>query len=309
MAEIRLEASLLRDFLSCPRRYHYRWVERLEPRRKDIRIETGSAAHRALAAYYAAWGHPEEERRELLLETFRQAMEEVRQAADGVLGRVPDDWRQEWEKRTRTGLKVLEEYAFVAEAEDPKFIAEVLYVEQPYAVPILDEEGREVGVQDGVMDLVVRDVWHSLWIIDHKSHYTSAFPKEDILRLDLQFGLYSLAGRYLWPEDDVRGALYNGLRMVDPDRPNTKRPILRRIPLTKFESELARLSQRLAAWARRIADGSWEDEPTPGLACRVCPYLALCSATERGDDTRWLREELYVTAPPHIAYVSGDEEE
>src|SRR5437867_5023637 len=151
----------LDQYLRCPLKYRFQYVDRLEPDFVPAALAFGSGIHGAAAFFF-------------------------RSVADGArpgVGDVQDQFQAFWSLENKhrpirfgdrdskaslldLGRRML---AVLCEAFDPA--TEVLAVEQPFAVPLVDQEAGEVLDRDlvGSLDLLERDRGGRLGVVDLKT--------------------------------------------------------------------------------------------------------------------------------------------
>ena len=291
--EILLHATGLSTLLMCPRSYYYESVLNLRSPMPSEKLDAGGVTHKALEFFYRTGADPAQ-----VLEAFDQAAEDATEKIrKQVGGEVSEEGLAKIDKERLVCRKSLAAYLPWAIENDSAWWKTVHYIEQRFKVPVLDYETGEPMVLRGVpvyhvgtFDLVVEDDFGFLWIVDHKT--AKAFPGEAEIQLNLQFGLYLLAARYLWPDRRFAGLIYNGLKKVDPGRASTATYL--RQSVRKNEAQLTALGHRLSySMAPHAVLGPYD--PHPGSHCGWrCPYTSLCLATERGDDWGAIATKLFV---------------
>lgn len=183
-----LSNSKVKTFLRCPKKFEYRYVENLQPRRKELPLERGTWIHECLEAYYK--GKDWKKTHAKLTKQFRQLFEEERE----MLG---NDLPQECERIVKSYLNHWDD-------SDWKIIA----VELEYNIKI---RGRQYK---GKIDLVIKDNL-GVWVIDHKTNKT--MPKEATPIMDPQMTLYAavLEKKGL----KCAGTIHNHIRTKAPKDP------------------------------------------------------------------------------------------
>jgi CRISPR/Cas system-associated exonuclease Cas4 (RecB family) len=147
---------------------------------------------------------------------------------------------------------------------------DVLAVEQPFAVPLIDLETGEVldRALVGTLDLVERDAEGRLVVVDLKT----AARQYDSLHVEasLQLSVYSYATSMngLGDQEDVR------LRFDVLTK--TKQPELHRSWTRRDRAASVRLFRLVAEVVHAIEAGVFH--PNPGWQCKECPFQSRCWA-------------------------------
>jgi CRISPR/Cas system-associated exonuclease Cas4 (RecB family) len=145
---------------------------------------------------------------------------------------------------------------------------EIVAVEQPFAVPLIDQETGEVLERDlvGTLDLLERDAKRRLVVVDLK---TSARRYTNLqVEASLQLSVYSYATGLLGyaDPDDVR------LRFDVLTK--TKQPELHRYWTTRDRAANVRLFRLAAEVLRAIEVGVFH--PVVSWQCKECPFRSKC---------------------------------
>lgn len=180
MDKTTFDSSSLGTYISCPRKYYWRYVRHLLPRGyKSAPLDFGTAIHEALRIWYTT--HDAEE----AISTFHDLWDE----------------RLEDNKRTHEkGIELLSGYFKKYERETFTWISE------PETVFKLDFYGNTfVGRFDGVIDFQGLPL-----IIDHKTATRMGSSYFYKFRPDMQMSAYVWAARQLFG-DEIAGALINVL--------------------------------------------------------------------------------------------------
>lgn len=295
-----VHTSRVGDYKTCPRLEKYSWRMRLASKTPSVKLSLGTGVHKALAAYYRDNVDP--------VAVFLTWAQEERER---VLPNTLPEYLEKFDKAVELGRKLLTAYVPWADEHDN---FEVLHVEQPFEIPILDprsnapllvlgESGRMIpAVHRGTIDGIVRDAYGRLWLLEHKTRLS--FPSDIELRMDDQSGMYILAANELFPDLRVGGVLFNVLRKVDPTRARTD--VFKRFPIRKNAHELARLLERRYIDTVRMAAEQFH-APTPGMHCNwKCAFKDLCTAEEDGSDFETLMDVGYTLRPE---WLEDEEEE
>jgi putative RecB family exonuclease len=250
----------LDQYLRCPLRYRFIYVDHVEPDFVPASRAFGSGIH-AAAAYF-----------------FRGVAHGKLPVVDDVQDHFEALWNLETraqplrfgEKETKESLGdlAMRMLAVLHREFDPR--TQVLAVEEPFRVPLVDPDTGEVLDSDlvGTVDLLERDAQRGIVVVDLK---TSARRYSDLqVEASLQLSIYSYAmslGPYAG-EDDVR------LRFDVLTK--TKQPELYRYWTTRDRAANARL-YRLAAEALRAIEAR-AFHPIVGWQCKECPFRSKCWA-------------------------------
>jgi len=250
----------LDQYLRCPLRYSFVYVHHLEPDFVPASRALGSGIH-AAAAYF-----------------FRGVAQGEPPGVEDVQGHFEALWNLETqaqplrygERETRESLRdlALRMLAVFHREFDPR--TQVLAVEDPFRVPLVDLETGEVLDRDlvGTVDLVERDAERRLVVVDLK---TSARKYTDLhVDQSLQLSVYSYAmslGPYA-DNDDIR------LRFDVLTK--TKQPELHRYWTTRDRAASVRLYRLTAEVLHAIEAGVFH--PIVGWQCRECPFRSKCWA-------------------------------
>ena len=248
------------QYLRCPLKYRFTYLDRLEPDFVPAALAFGSGIHGAAAFFFRGVGQGE------------------RPSVADVQGYFEAVWKLEsehrplrfGEKETRESLLDLATrmLAVLYEQFDPR--TEVVAVEQPFAVPLIDQETGEVLERDlvGTLDLLERDAERRLVVVDLK---TSARRYTDLqVEASLQLSIYNYATGLLGyaDPDDVR------LRFDVLTK--TRVPELHRYWTTRDRAANVRLFRLAAEVLRAIEAGVFH--PNPGWQCKECPFKSKCWA-------------------------------
>lgn len=303
--EILLHATGVSSLMVCPRLFYYENVRNFRSPMPSEKLDAGGVTHKALEFFYRTGADPAQ-----VLEAFdheaEEATEKIRRQSGGELS---EEGVTKLDKERLVCRKSLAAYLPWAVENDSAWWKSILYVEQRFKVPVLDYDTGMPLVLDGkivchvgTFDLVVEDDFGFLWVVDHKT--AKSFPSETEMQLNLQFGMYALAARYLWPDRRFAGVIYNGLKKVDPGRATTA--TYWRQSIRKNDAQLANLGMRLStSIARTAVEGPFD--PHPGAHCGWrCPYVSLCLATERGDPWEDIAARMFVVRSRDVEEVAEE---
>ncbi len=250
----------LDQYLRCPAKYRFTYIDHLQPDFVPASRALGSGIHAAAAYFFrgVAQGAP-------------PSLEDVQRHFEAL-------WRLETqaqplrygEKETKESLRDLAMRMLAVLHREFDRQADVLAVEEPFRVPLVDADTGEVLDRDlvGTVDLLERDAERRLVVVDLK---TSARKYSDLqVEASLQLSVYSYA-MSLGPhagEDDIR------LRFDVLTK--TKQPELHRYWTTRDRAANVRLYRLTAEVLRAIEAGAFH--PIVGWQCKDCPFRSQCWA-------------------------------
>lgn len=199
---VNFSASKIRQFLSCEKKYEYKYVDGLLPRTYQRALEFGSIGHKFLENWYTHLKDGGEFNLKAISETIK---------TDRGLEDFDSFTTQAFETDLYTVHGMIAAYTKFYE-NDPKQW-EILAVEQ-----LIDYAQSFEGIHlRGIPDLVVKERNSDfVWIIDHKflAQITQGLLKK--LPLDIQVHMYlKMVKQYinkLYPELKIRGVIYNIVR-------------------------------------------------------------------------------------------------
>lgn len=293
-----IHASQITTYQTCPRMYRYRYIEKLVPKVTSPKLFLGRAGHTGLAAYYQTG------KKEAALEAYRA---DIQAQLNQIASEVDLTKWEEFQQQAALGEKLVDYYVDWAQKND---FFRAIAVEQPFEVPIFTPDDKElpdvkyVGTFDGIAE----DVYGTLWLLEHK--FYSQVPAYNVLRLDLQAGLYLMAASMLFPDRRFGGIIYNIIRKTAPEKAKNDVVVRRTVVRTYKEIEL--LKKRLYT-IFEVMSNDVIHLPHPGLHCGwKCPYTDLCIAEEEGADEYTissLKEMLYKEEEPPTVLVGGNGDE
>ena len=151
---------------------------------------------------------------------------------------------------------------------DPR--TEVVAVEQPFAVPLIDQETGEVLERDlvGTLDLLERDAEGRLVVVDLKTSARKYTSLE--VEAALQLSVYSYATGFLGYADPDQ------VRLRFDVLTKTKQPELHRYWTTRDRAANVRLFRMAAEVLSAIEAGAFH--PVVGGQCKECPFRSKCRA-------------------------------
>ncbi len=247
------------QYLRCPLRYRFQYVDRVEPDFVPAARAFGSGIHAAAAVFFRGIGQgdrPSVEDAQGYFESFWNLETEHQPLRFG-------------EKESKESLLDLARRMLAVMCAGFKPETEILAVEQPFAVPLIDQETGEVLDRDlvGTVDLLERDA-DGLVVVDLK---TSARKYTDLqVEASLQLSVYSYAvGLSSWANgDDVR------LRFDVLTK--TREPELHRYWTTRDRAANVRLFRLVSEVLGAVEAGAFH--PIVGWQCKDCVFRSKCWA-------------------------------
>jgi putative RecB family exonuclease len=246
--------SRLATFEDCPRRFHYRYVQKLAADHESIEAFAGKRVHEVLERLYRfttrgavpSLGRVIERFRALWSEAFDPAR--VRIAREGV----------DAEQYRANGERCLTNYY---RRHYPFDSGETLGVEEPVAFSLDADDRYRVR---GVIDRIARAPDDAIEIHDYKTG--QRVPRQAELDQDRQLALYQIGVAKRWGSDAPIRLVWHYL-LSDQVRTSTRTPE----DLGALQRDTIGLIDRIRS-ERRF-------EPRPGPLCRWCEYRDVCPAT------------------------------
>ena len=191
--------SKIKTFLRCPKKYEYRYVQGLFPKRKELPLERGTWIHSLLEAHYN--GENWEAVHAELTSKFLRLFDEEREH----LGDLPGE--------TKRIMK-----SYLRHWDDSKW--KIIAVEVEFAARLK----KSRLIIKGKIDLVIQDEL-GVWCVEHKTNQKVPRDPPDIP--DPQTTLYAYALRSMGLEG--AGTIHNHMRTTPPKQPR----VLKRGGLSK----------------------------------------------------------------------------
>jgi len=257
-SEEHISVSSLGTFLRCPRQYRFRYIDRIPAESRASSLAFGSAIHTALAHYYGKLRDIEPEpTAEELSAVFMDAWKEQLRRDVPVLFADKED------EGSLADLGVRMLAVFLEKAQLP---AEVVEVEMPFSIELVDPETGEVLPRMvGVMDAVVKDRDGSFRILEHKT--AARRWTEDKLAYDNQITAYGLAAPQLGL-GDAAVTVQLLLKQKAPDF-ETYTP-------TRTDADRRDLVDIVRGITRAVRAEAFH--PIRDWHCRGCEYASACVA-------------------------------
>lgn len=215
----RTSLSAFQEWLKCQQFYEYRYVEKLQPKVKEVAPQKGILLHDVLAGYYRGLAGGVERVESMAISIayhariYQPKLHALAQTAimigDETLAK---QYLELWDSVERIAKRY-----FVTRGKTDTEMYDVIMVEERI------EMNLHAGiVSTGVIDLVLRERERGLtWLVEHKS--TTTVPENDHRIRDFQTLLYAV---YLERARSlhVDGVLWNYLRTVEPRAPHRNKP-------------------------------------------------------------------------------------
>lgn len=261
---LHLSYSQLTTYLTCSQRYYFRYVAGLPPETVSSALILGSSFHSTLARFYDRLRAGQTENPSDLADFFQEdlarrlatATAPVQYSADSP---TAQDLMEQGQHLLTT---------FLHEAPHGLVGLEIVAVELPLSVPLVDTQGLPMDIQlVGVIDLLLKDTQGNLVAVDHKTS-RSAYTESSVTR-DLQFSAYAvlLAGSGYLSEGAELACRFDVLRKL-------KTPKLEILHTRRTLEDQA----RFLSLAHRVLQAI-ECEvylTCPGWSCAACAYTEAC---------------------------------
>lgn len=258
-AEAHISVSAISTYLRCPEQYRHRYVLHTPPSHRPAALAFGSAIHQALALFYGRLrdGEPEPTANELR-HAFADAW--TTELATGLP--VLFDKDETPASLFELGTALLE--VFHRDIPRP---AEVLGVEEPFSVELVDPETGEVLPERlvGVFDAIVRDADGACRILEHKT--AARRFSSTRLAVDIQPTAYTLAA----PLVGLGQATVTLQVLLKTKEPQLELYHLERADRDRHDFERIVTGALMAIRARAFY-------PIRDWWCSGCPYAAACIA-------------------------------
>lgn len=189
---MRLSNAKVNTWRRCPKRYEFKYVHKLRPKRKAIQLERGSWIHDLLMVHYD--GHDWREKQAELEREFYKLFEEEREH----LGELPAECQ-----------RIMQSYLLHYRQEDAQYHTIDSELDEIMTLP----NGLEFNF---IIDRIYEDREGGLWLQDHKTS-AKGFLDPDFMLLDAQLT------RYFWCAEKMG---YRPLRGIEFNEIRTKPPVV-----------------------------------------------------------------------------------
>ena len=199
--KLEISFSRIGTWKRCLKRYFYKYVDRLSPKKRPRLPRMGNMGHEALFAHYNN-------------EDWRKAIEKV---WDEQLGNYPfpitDEQKEEKEFIEKIVERYLDQHKYFRHPNEFDFIEP----ETRYSVPIPNINGVNLM---GYMDKIIKVPGEGLWLIEHKFTTVGLEKFVENLELKEQIDYYIWAMKQMFPDEKVMGCIFNVIRLKLPGVPN-----------------------------------------------------------------------------------------
>ncbi len=242
--------SKLDVYKNCPRRYQYRYVDKLSRQRKTVEAFLGTCVHSAFESLYDSLAHGKRLSLEETLAVFEREWEKHWTADIELRGHfAPADWKG----LGRDCVRLY--YEAKAPFEEDRTVA----VEKRVGFPI-DVAGQEIRIE-GYIDRLALGRDGAFEIHDYKTGKT--LPAQADVDEDWQLALYDAAVRHEWPDTKEVRLVWHYVR-------HGKSLVSRRSP-----EQLEALKREVSALVATIKSDH-EFSPKQSALCDWCEYKDLC---------------------------------
>lgn len=194
---MKVSVSKLNAFNRCHKMYAYRYNDKIEKNKPNIKLVRGVILHECLENLYLGldWTLP-------ITKYSTELSKEPKEIQDEFLPMISDLYR------------IMKGY--ILNFRDIDTGLKILAVEKPFEVEIGQTLDGTPIVYEGIIDLIYEDS-EGVWICDHKT--VTTIPDDSIRYLDAQTNLYFHAAKSLGY--DPQGVVFNYLRTKAPSIPKT----------------------------------------------------------------------------------------
>jgi len=192
--------SKLDTYRECPRRYRYRYVDRLRREVETVEAYLGTCVHKALQRLYEGLAHGKRLSREEALQAFDDGWDAGWSGAVVIKHKeyAPENYRA-------VGRDCVRAYY---EAQAPFDRDKTVALERRLGFPL--ESGGESYRIEGLVDRLAQAPDGAFEIHDYKT--TGSLPGQEELGRDWQLAVYDIAVRHNWPEERAVRLVWHFLR-------------------------------------------------------------------------------------------------
>lgn len=258
---VKYSPSKLNTYKDCPRRYRYRYVDKLKRYTQSVEAFLGTCVHSAFEKLYEDLFHGKALTLEETLAFYDGAWDEGWSAAIEV--RKKEYQPEDWKKIGRDCVRAY--YGANAPFDRDKTVA----VEKRIGFPVA-AGGQEYRIE-GYIDRLALGLDGAFEIHDYKTART--LPSQADVDEDWQLAIYDLAVRHEWPDtQDVRLVWHfvrHGKSLVSSRSAQAR---------DALKAELSRLIERIKS------DHVFEPNKTP--LCDWCEFRDLCPLFAHGEKVK-----------------------
>lgn len=306
MSEIlKISNSKVSTWRKCHMAYHYKYCQKLRPKKKGIALRRGSIIHECIEAYDSgrSWRKPYRSfAKQFYKETFKEEIAEF--------GDIP-----------RMVEELMENYQALYEDDGLLYLGSEVHFELPLMPGVIIE---------GYLDALVEDEKGNVWPKETKTYKKN--PDYDFLLMNTQSALYTWATAEMGYKP--KGTLWDIIRAKEPSRPQllksgkiskkgidstpyTVRKALmemgedpedhkdllakvsyedyfRRYPVRVNPTVVKGIMGDFKSTAKEILNqGTKLCDRNLGKGCAWCDYKSLCQAELMGLDTEFIRKKQF----------------
>lgn len=286
--DIILSVSSIKDLQSCWRKYYFRNVQLIAPRKTPSPLQIGDAFHRGLQKFYEGLDPKE------ILSDIREYYKEQEQEHD------EEDFVQQCVVNSMITRAMLIGYIL---KYDPTEFSDI-QAEAEFCICIHEEPGLRVwiaGKRDGLWKKDGK--W---WLLENKTFSDNDFERyKKKLKLDIQSTLYILATE-IELQETIYGVFYNCARkpLLKQRESESEKQYYERLKLDyvnrgddfyfkrlwihRDEDEKKELFDEIIEIARDLRrkreDGTWYRNTNSCVQYGTCPYLGICMNKPNEDE-------------------------
>jgi putative RecB family exonuclease len=243
--------SKLDVYKDCPRRYRYRYVDKIKRDHQTVEAFLGTCVHSAFEGLYEAVAHGKLPTLEETLRAFEEEWSrgwspdiEIKDASY-----APEDWKE-------LGRECVKIYY---DQHKPFDGDRTVAVEKRVGFPIVSE-GQEYRIE-GFVDRLALGKDGAFEIHDYKTG--KSLPTQADADADWQLAIYDIAIRHDWPDTKAVRLVWHYVRHG------------KKLVSTRTETQLAELRGEIAAVIAKIK-ADREFAPHQSALCDWCEYRDLC---------------------------------
>ena len=264
-----IDASKMQEFLTCPRKYFFRYVLGWVPEREEGSYHRafGKALHSAMAFLYKNGLSDENAVKacDIFYSEYRKELPDV----EGDDNRAP--------KTPENGIRAIMQYVERYREEDKR--REVLYVEISGNVPV---DHRSVYFR---IDTILKDK-NGVFVLEHKTASRLSRNWADQWLLKPQVGLYTHVLYSLYDPAEVYGVRINGIFLYKSRDPEFVRVPIKSTPVymmswlvrtRRLLDDIEREMNEMEKDTVRDIQHSFPQNPESCTRYYGCPYFDLCA--------------------------------
>jgi len=262
-----LSASSLRQLMSCALQWRLQRLDGAKPTHRSPALLLGRAYHEAVANALIALHQDKPADKDEISGWFEAAWSRELRVTD-----PPVRWtdRMTADVGREQGLRMVGAWF---DQGLPQFEgAEVVAVELPFTVPVINSEGEVTECPlEGYIDAIIRKDGHTI-IVDHKTSGQSSAYSDTQIEMDLQATAYCYAARHLG---------YGDCELQFHVMTKAKKPKLSVVTAPRTDDDFDRL-YAIARDAERLIDAGIFLPKPPDWQCAGCAYGKACREAYAG---------------------------